>query len=138
LRLGIAVSLAAVALFWRRLRWALLAASAAAAGWAVPHLDLLVARAYPTSFYRSPTGFTAAAIERGAALYPEHCSACHGSDRRGDGPNAKSLRRRVNLGPPLLPTIRAPSRGGDGRGDAPTARSLPIPPADLTAEHLWN
>jgi putative copper export protein/mono/diheme cytochrome c family protein len=105
LRLGIAVSLAAVALFWRRLRWALLAASAAAAVWAVPHLDLLVARAYPTSFYRSPTGFTAAAIERGAALYPEHCSACHGSDGRGDGPNAKSL---------------------------------PIPPADLTAEHLWN
>lgn len=105
LRLGAAVLLVAVALFWRRLRWVLLVAGVAAAAWAWPHLDLLFARAYPTSFYRSPTGFTAAAIARGAALYPEHCSACHGSDGRGDGPSAKSL---------------------------------PIPPADLTAEHLWN
>jgi putative copper export protein/mono/diheme cytochrome c family protein len=105
LRLGAAVLLAAAALFWRRLRWVLLVAGVAAAVWAWPHLDLLLARAYPTSFYRSPTGFTAAAIARGATLYPEHCSACHGSDGRGDGPDAKSL---------------------------------PIPPADLTAAHLWN
>lgn len=27
--------------------------------------------------------------------------------------------------------------GADGRGDGPLARSLDIPPADLTAEHLW-
>lgn len=105
LRLGAAVLLAAVALFWRRLRWVLLVAGVAAVAWAWPHLDLLFARAYPTSFYRSPTGFAAASIARGAELYPAHCSACHGSDGRGDGPNAKSLS---------------------------------IPPADLTAEHLWN
>jgi len=105
LRLGAAVALAAIALFWRRLRWVLLIAAVAVAAWAVPHLDLLLARAYPTSFYRSPTGFAAAAIARGAELYPEHCAACHGSDGRGDGPQAKSL---------------------------------PIPPADLTAGHLWN
>jgi putative copper export protein/mono/diheme cytochrome c family protein len=105
LRLGAALLLAAVALFWRRFRWLLLAAGVAAAAWAVPHLDLLLARAYPTSFYRSPTGFSAAAIARGAELYPEHCAACHGSDGRGDGPSAKSL---------------------------------PLPPADLTAEHLLN
>jgi putative copper export protein/mono/diheme cytochrome c family protein len=105
LRLGAAVLLAAVALFWRRLRWVLLAAGVAAAVWAWPHLDLLIVRAYPTSFYRSPTGFAAAAIARGAELYPGHCSSCHGSDGRGDGPDAKAL---------------------------------PIPPADLTAEHLWN
>lgn len=27
--------------------------------------------------------------------------------------------------------------GTEGRGDGPSARSLPVPPADLTAEHLW-
>ena len=104
LRLGAAVLLAAVALFWRRLRWILAAAAVAAAVWAWPHLDLLLARAYPTSFYRSPTGFAAAAIARGAALFPQHCSVCHGGEGRGDGPNPKAL---------------------------------PVPPADLTADHLW-
>jgi mono/diheme cytochrome c family protein len=28
--------------------------------------------------------------------------------------------------------------GVDGRGDGPAARSLPLPPADLTAPHLWG
>lgn len=27
--------------------------------------------------------------------------------------------------------------GVDGRGDGPAAKSLPLPPADLTAEHFW-
>ncbi len=27
--------------------------------------------------------------------------------------------------------------GADARGDGPAAKSLPVPPADLTAEHLW-
>jgi putative copper export protein/mono/diheme cytochrome c family protein len=28
--------------------------------------------------------------------------------------------------------------GATGHGDGPQARSLPVPPADLTAEHLWS
>jgi mono/diheme cytochrome c family protein len=73
-------------------------------GFAVPHLDLFLVSAYPTSFYQSPTGFASDAIVEGADLYPEHCARCHGAAGRGDGPDAKGL---------------------------------PVPPADLTAEHLW-
>src|SRR5262249_28085667 len=52
-----------------------------------------------------PTGFSAAAIAAGAALFPDHCAECHGPEGRGDGTRAKSS---------------------------------PIPPADLTAAHLWE
>ncbi len=71
---------------------------------ALPHLDLLFVPASPTSFYRSPTGFSANSIVDGAALYSRHCASCHGAEGRGDGPGAAGL---------------------------------PVPPADLTAEHLW-
>ena len=101
---GSAGLLVIAALVRRRIRWAAVAAAAAIAWFAVPHLDLLFVPAYPTSFYRSPTGFAATAIVGGAALFPGHCAACHGAD---------------------------------GRGDGPAARRLPVPPADLTAGHLW-
>jgi len=32
---------------------------------------------HPTSFYRSPTGFTAASIAHGARLYASKCATCH-------------------------------------------------------------
>jgi len=108
LGLGAAVLVAVVGLlwglFWRRVRWPALIVAAAIGAWAVSPLDLLFVQAYPTSFYRSPTGFAANSIAQGAALFPVHCSGCHGAVGRGDGPDAKSL---------------------------------PIPPADLTAAHLW-
>ena len=90
---------------WRR--WPRLVAATAAvvvAWFAVPHLDLLFVPAYPTSFQRSPTGFSASAIAQGAALYPGRCASCHGAQ---------------------------------GYGDGTAARDLPVPPADLTAAHLW-
>jgi cytochrome c553 len=61
--------------------------------------------AYPTSFYHSPTGFAVTSIAQGAALFPNHCAACHGAH---------------------------------GHGDGPAATGLPVPPADLTAGHLWE
>ena len=61
--------------------------------------------AYPTSFHVSLTDFDAYSIARGARLYARNCTACHGPDGRGDGPQAKTL---------------------------------DIPPADLTAAHLWQ
>jgi putative copper export protein/mono/diheme cytochrome c family protein len=88
----------------RWIRWIAWLAAAVIAWFALPHFDLLFVEAYPTSFYRSPTGFAATSIADGAALYPQHCASCHGSEGRGDGPAARGLR---------------------------------IPPADLTAEHLW-
>jgi mono/diheme cytochrome c family protein len=54
----------------------------------VPTWRVFLVEAYPTTFARSPTGFTAASVTRGAALFQEHCTACHGREGRGDGPAA--------------------------------------------------
>jgi putative copper export protein/mono/diheme cytochrome c family protein len=75
----------------RPVRWLLGAGAALMVWFAVPHLDLLFVPAYPTSYYHSPTGFTAVSIVQGEALYPSHCAACHGATGRGDGPAAKGL-----------------------------------------------
>jgi putative copper export protein/mono/diheme cytochrome c family protein len=99
--------LAGAALARRRNRAAravLACAACLAAGVALPHLSPLLVPAVPTQFYRSPTGFTVASIDQGAALYAARCAACHGAV---------------------------------GRGDGTLARTLAVPPADLTAAHLW-
>ena len=112
--LGVACLAAAAGLLlglgWRRLRrpapaYGLIASAAVLAWFAAPHLSLLLVEAYPTSYYASPSGFSARSIMQGVALYPAHCAGCHGAS---------------------------------GRGDGPAARGLPIPPADLTAAHLWD
>jgi mono/diheme cytochrome c family protein len=58
---------------------------------AIPHLDLLLVAAYPTSFFISPTEFAATAIANGARLFAANCVVCHGVEARGDGPAARSL-----------------------------------------------
>ncbi len=40
-------------------------------------------------------------------------------------------------GAALYPPHCAACHGADGQGNGPAAASLPVPPADLTAEHLW-
>ncbi len=99
------LSLAAGGILLRRLRFSLIAAGIAAILWAAPHFGPLLVEAYPTSFYRSPTGFSAQSIAIGADLYPTHCASCHGPH---------------------------------GQGDGPAAKGLAVPPADLTAAHLWD
>ncbi|MBO0711732.1 MAG: cytochrome c, partial [Acetobacteraceae bacterium] len=86
-----ALALVALGIVARRIRWLAIATAAAIAWFAVPHFDLLFMPAYPTSFYRSPTHFSARAIAAGAALYPRYCASCHGASGRGDGPAAKGL-----------------------------------------------
>ena len=80
-------------------RW--LVASLIAAGGAVavsgvihvaPFLRLLTVEAYPTSFYASPTGYSASSIRHGADLFATHCAACHGRRGRGDGPAGRFFR----------------------------------------------
>lgn len=91
---GTALAFALLALAWRRRRWPLLSGAAALlalAPW--PPAALLFTPAVPTSFHRSPTGFEAAGIQRGLALYQAQCAACHGADGRGEGPLAASLPR---------------------------------------------
>jgi putative copper export protein/mono/diheme cytochrome c family protein len=104
LALGGAAVVLTIAFVARRLRLAAGGVAAVIAWFAIPHLDLLLVTAYPTSFYHSPTGFTSASIVAGQAVYGQHCAVCHGTE---------------------------------GHGDGPAARTLPVPPADLTAEHLW-
>ena len=82
-------------------RW--LVASLIAAGVAVavtavihvaPFLSLVAVEAYPTSFYVSPTGYSASSIMHGADLFATHCAACHGRRGRGDGPAGRFFRVR--------------------------------------------
>ncbi len=40
-------------------------------------------------------------------------------------------------GAALYPSHCASCHGAEGRGDGPAAKGLELPPADLTAEHLW-
>jgi hypothetical protein len=51
----------------------------------------LLLHAYPTSFFISPTGFSAGAIVRGERMYWAGCAACHGAAGQGDGPTARTL-----------------------------------------------
>ena len=105
LALAGAVALIALAVLIRhRTRWLVLVAAIVIAWFAIPHLDLLLVQAYPTSYEHSPTDFAATGIVRGEMLFPSNCAACHGAA---------------------------------GRGDGPSAHGLPVPPADLTATHLW-
>jgi putative copper export protein/mono/diheme cytochrome c family protein len=94
-----------VAIANARWRWPMLATAFVLLVWGGPNLKLLTTQAFPTSFFVSPTGYSAHSIATGRALFAEHCAACHGSEGRGDGPAAKNL--------------------------------LP-PPADLTAEHIYD
>jgi putative copper export protein/mono/diheme cytochrome c family protein len=104
LALAGAAGVVAMCLALRRFRLAAGALAAITAWFAIPHLDLLLVTAYPTSFYHSPTGFASASIDAGRTLYAQNCVACHGAT---------------------------------GHGDGPAAKTLPVPPADLTADHLW-
>ena len=72
---------------------------------ALSRFAVLVTEAYPTSFFNSPTGYTAHSVAVGARAFAQNCVACHGPE---------------------------------GKGDGPLARSLPVPPADLTAAHVYG
>ncbi|MEJ8845626.1 cytochrome c [Variovorax rhizosphaerae] len=101
--LAIAFVLLLLALFWRRRRWWLVATVPLLmliAPW--PDASVLLAPAQPTSFHRSPTGFSAASIAQGRALYAQDCVACHGAEGRG-GPLASAQSVwPPNLAGPLL------------------------------------
>lgn len=46
--------------------------------------------------------------------------------------------RSIMQGAALYPRHCARCHGAIGQGDGPDARGLPVPPADLTAAHLWD
>ena len=75
----------------RRLWWTLLAVGALVAVAFGPGLSLLTVRAFPTSYFASPTGYSARSIAAGEELFLSHCVSCHGEHGQGDGPAAKDL-----------------------------------------------
>jgi putative copper export protein/mono/diheme cytochrome c family protein len=75
----------------QRWRWPMLAGGGALWLLAMPLLGIFTVKAYPTSFYASPTGFSVQSIAAGEALFLQNCSSCHGPDGHGDGPAAKDL-----------------------------------------------
>jgi putative copper export protein/mono/diheme cytochrome c family protein len=81
-----------VALIWRRFRIVAALVLAGVLAYRLSSLELLLVEAYPTSFYTSPSGFSAASIVQGQALFPTYCSSCHGPHGGGDGPAAAALR----------------------------------------------
>jgi mono/diheme cytochrome c family protein len=100
-RLELAGALAAVAfsvlavlaaIFGTRWRWSMLAAAAVLLVWGTPHLSRITVEAFPTSFFVSPTGYSAGSIAAGRALFAGNCVSCHGASGRGDGRVAKDLR----------------------------------------------
>jgi mono/diheme cytochrome c family protein len=54
-------------------------------------LRLPFIEAYPTTFFGSPTDFSAQSIAQGATIFAARCAVCHGPDGRGHGPAAASL-----------------------------------------------
>ena len=89
--LGASGLLVLAALIMRRLRIAAACLAAVVAVFALPHLDLLVVPAYPTTFFQSPTAFAATSIASGATLFTPDCALCHGAKGQGDGPLAATL-----------------------------------------------
>jgi putative copper export protein/mono/diheme cytochrome c family protein len=79
------------ALWWRRWRWSLFTGAVLVAGYFAPALVNLTEPAYPTSFYGSPTEFSARSIALGHDIFVAHCAVCHGTLARGDGPAASAL-----------------------------------------------
>ena len=89
--MSIAALAALGAIRWRRWRRYLFAAAVLVAGYFAPALVNLTEPAYPTSFYGSPTGFSAESIALGHDIFAAHCAVCHGTSARGDGPAAPTL-----------------------------------------------
>jgi putative copper export protein/mono/diheme cytochrome c family protein len=79
----------AAGIYLRQFRWPAIAVGVGIL--IVVALRLPFIEAYPTTYFGSPTGFSAQSVAQGASLFAAHCASCHGPEGRGDGPAAASL-----------------------------------------------
>ncbi len=91
---GLLLVLAGLAL--RRYRWLIGLGLVIPMPLAPQLLDLTIA-AVPTSYYTSPTGYSAHAIARGQDLFAEHCSGCHGRWGHGVVPSGDDQKMPPDL-----------------------------------------
>ena len=54
----------------------------------------LAAPAFPTTYAVSPVPYAMDAVARGAARFASECARCHGTQARGDGPDAAALAKK--------------------------------------------
>jgi len=64
----------------QRWRWRMVLAGLPIIIASLAALDRSTVPAFPTSYYRSPTGYTATSIALGHTLYGQNCAACHGAE----------------------------------------------------------
>jgi mono/diheme cytochrome c family protein/uncharacterized membrane protein len=88
---GLGVALCFIGAVWRRQRVLAMLVGLGLIVCFAPSFRVLAVTAYPTSFYRSPVAYTTASIARGARLYTENCTQCHGVRGKGNGPAAAAL-----------------------------------------------
>ena len=133
--LGLVALVAAVLVPWLRLAVAVGGFAVVVAGLAVA-LPPLVSDAYPTTFQRPATPYSATSIAEGQTVFVEHCVVCHGAGGAGDGPAAASLQ-------PRPPDLRAHHVALHTAGDIfwwITHGKPPMPAfgATLSADARWN
>jgi copper resistance protein D len=79
-----------VGALFRRWRWTMVPAVLLTIVAFVAGLVRSTVPAFPTSYYRSPTGYSTVSIAHGHTLYNQHCAACHGvQGRDGSANNAR-------------------------------------------------
>jgi copper resistance protein D len=86
-----------VGALFRRWRWTMVPAVLLTIIAFVAGLERSTVPAFPTSYYRSPTGYAATSIAHGRTLYNQYCAACHGLEGRGASPNNNARVKSADL-----------------------------------------
>lgn len=94
--MGVLLAVLAVFTLWasqpRRLPlWAVPIGLALFACGAALCLQVVLVDAYPPSYMTNPAPLDRPSVQQGQALFNTHCTSCHGTDGRGDGPAAAAL-----------------------------------------------
>jgi copper resistance protein D len=91
------VTLMIVGALFRRWRWTMVPAVVLTIIAFVAELERSTVPAFPTSYYRSPTGYAATSIAHGHTLYNQYCAACHGVEGRDGSANNNARVKSADL-----------------------------------------